>query len=123
MKATTDGSDQSAIGVLCRLATAGPVGDAEYAVRRSSSLDERTRALVSIAAVIASDGGHGSYVRSIHPAIDAGATVEEIVDVLVEIAPTIGLCRLATATCELAAAVGYDLDEALEQFDPPRQFG
>lgn len=47
----------------------------------------------------------------------SGATVEEIVGVLIAVAPTVGVARIVSAAPELALAVGYDIDSALERFD------
>ena len=47
-------------------------------------------------------------------ALAAGLTAEEIVDILIEVAPTIGLARLVPGAVELALALGYDIDRALE---------
>ena len=41
-------------------------------------------------------------------------SAEEIVDVLIEVAETVGLARLVPAAVELASALGYDVDRALE---------
>jgi 4-carboxymuconolactone decarboxylase len=84
-----------------------------------SRLDDKTRAMITVAAVIASGGGPSSYRRCVDLAFTAGATAEEIVDVLLEVAPTIGLARVGEATVELGTALGYDIDGALEGLDPP----
>jgi alkylhydroperoxidase/carboxymuconolactone decarboxylase family protein YurZ len=82
-------------------------------------LDDKLRAMVGLAAVIATGGGSCSYRLCVERATAAGASDEEIVDVLVELASIIGLYRLASATTELAAALGYDIDRALEGLDSP----
>ena len=41
-----------------------------------------------------------------------GATEEEIIDVLLAVAPVVGLARLTSAAPELALALGYDVDQA-----------
>ncbi len=83
-----------------------------------SRLDDKMRAMIAVAAVIATGGGPSSYRRCVDVAFSAGATPEEIVDVLVEVAPTVGLARVGEATVELGAALGYDIDGALEGLDP-----
>ena len=82
-----------------------------------ADLDDKLRALVVVAALIASSGGASSYRRCVDAAIAAGASAEEVVEVLVAVAPTVGLARVAAATSELAAALGYDIDRALEALD------
>jgi alkylhydroperoxidase/carboxymuconolactone decarboxylase family protein YurZ len=47
-------------------------------------------------------------------ALAAGATKDEIADVLLAIAPAAGLGRVVSAAPGLAAALGYDIDAALE---------
>ena len=50
-------------------------------------------------------------------ALAAGATEDEIADVLVAIAPVAGLGRIAAAAPDLAIALGYDVAAALEELD------
>jgi hypothetical protein len=48
-------------------------------------------------------------------ALASGATVDEIVGVLIAVAPTVGLARVVSAAPEVAFAIGYDIDAALEE--------
>jgi alkylhydroperoxidase/carboxymuconolactone decarboxylase family protein YurZ len=48
-------------------------------------------------------------------AITAGATDDEIADVLLAIAPVVGLGRMVCAAPDVATALGYDLGAALEE--------
>jgi hypothetical protein len=48
----------------------------------------------------------------------AGATEDEIADVLLAIAPVTGLGRIAAAAPDVAIALGYDVAAALEELDP-----
>jgi hypothetical protein len=48
-------------------------------------------------------------------AIAAGATEEDVVDVLIAVAPIVGLARVTRAAPEVALALGYDV----AQPDPP----
>ncbi len=50
-------------------------------------------------------------------ALAAGASEEEIADVLLAIAPVAGLGRVAAAAPDLATALGYDIAAALEEPD------
>jgi hypothetical protein len=43
-----------------------------------------------------------------------GATFDEIVGCLIAVAPVVGLARVVSAAPELALALGYDVDAALE---------
>jgi 4-carboxymuconolactone decarboxylase len=47
----------------------------------------------------------------------AGATQDEVADVLLAIAPMAGLGRVVSAAPNLAAALGYDVEAALEELD------
>ena len=48
-------------------------------------------------------------------ALTAGATDDEIADVLLAIAPVTGLSRVVCAAPDVAAALGYDVVAALEE--------
>ena len=58
------------------------------------------------------------YQSNIDAAFAAGATVDEIVGVLIAVGPTVGLARLVMAASPLGLAAGYDTDAALERLDP-----
>jgi 4-carboxymuconolactone decarboxylase len=81
----------------------------------SGELDPRTLELARLAALIAAGGAAPSYGAQAHAAVSAGATAAEIVDVLVGITPVVGLPCIVAAAPELALALGYDIDEGLEQ--------
>ena len=80
-------------------------------------LDDRSRALAGLGALLATGGSSSAYERLVADALAAGMSAEEIVDVLIEVAPTVGLARLVPAAVELAWALGYDVDRALEDPD------
>jgi hypothetical protein len=50
-------------------------------------------------------------------AFAAGAGIDEIVGTLIAVAPTVGLVRTVSAAPELALALDYDIDAALETTD------
>jgi alkylhydroperoxidase/carboxymuconolactone decarboxylase family protein YurZ len=79
-----------------------------------SQLDQKTHALVRLAAALAMDAALSSYQSTIEPALAAGASPDEIVGTLIAVAPTVGLTRAVSAAPELALALGYDVDAALE---------
>ena len=79
-----------------------------------SQLDEKTHALVRLAASLAMDAALSSYQSTIERALAAGASLDEIVGTLIAVAPTVGLTRAVSAAPELALALGYDVDAALE---------
>jgi 4-carboxymuconolactone decarboxylase len=92
---------------------------AEEAVRSEgvelSAADSKTLALARLAALIAVGGADPSYGAHTDAAIDAGATAEEIVDVLVCLVPVVGLPHVVAAAPKLALALGYDTEDALER--------
>jgi 4-carboxymuconolactone decarboxylase len=49
------------------------------------------------------------------PGTGAGATEDEIADVLLAVAPVTGLGRIVAAAPEVAIALGYDLAAELEE--------
>ncbi|HEX6577419.1 MAG TPA: carboxymuconolactone decarboxylase family protein [Jiangellaceae bacterium] len=83
----------------------------------ASGLDPKIHALVRLAALLALDAAPASYQSVVGAAFASGATVEEIVGVLISVAPTVGVARIVSAAPELALAVGYDIDAALERFE------
>ena len=83
----------------------------------TSRLDPKTHALVSLAALLAVDAAPASYHGIVESALAAGASIDEIVGTLVAVAPTVGLARVVSAAPELALALGYDVDAALETLD------
>ena len=51
-------------------------------------------------------------------ALVAGATRDEIVATLEAVTPVTGAARVVLCVPKLALALGYDVEEALEQLDP-----
>ncbi len=82
-----------------------------------SRLDPKTHALVRLAALLAVDGGQSSYNASVDAALACGASFDEIVGILIAVAPAVGLGRVASAAPELGLALGYDVEAALESPD------
>ena len=80
--------------------------------------DPEVRALVRLAALIASQGTCASYQSVINSALAAGASVEDVIGVLIAVAPTVGSVRLVAAAPLLARAVGLDVDEAVDCDQP-----
>jgi 4-carboxymuconolactone decarboxylase len=83
----------------------------------AAGLDPRTQALVRLGGLVALGAAPVSYHWAVEAALDAGATAEELVGVLVAVAPISGLARVISATPEVALAIGYDLDAAFEELD------
>jgi 4-carboxymuconolactone decarboxylase len=79
------------------------------------ALDGKTLALIRLAALIAVGGAVPSYGAHADAAVGAGATVAEVVDVLVGVVPVVGLPCVVKAAPKLAVALGYDADEILQE--------
>jgi 4-carboxymuconolactone decarboxylase len=80
----------------------------------NTALDPRTFALVKIAALIALDAPPASYAWQIANALQDGASPEEILAVLVAIAPQVGGPRVVAAAPEIMVALGLALPEGVE---------
>src|SRR3954451_16564763 len=80
----------------------------------ASRLDPKTHALVRLGALLAITAAPSSYHESVEAALAAGSMLDEIVGVLIAVAPAIGLARVVSAAPELALALGYDVNAALE---------
>jgi 4-carboxymuconolactone decarboxylase len=79
------------------------------AAREDSGLDQRSFALVKIAALIALDSPPASYLWQISNAIDAGASPRDILGVLRAIAPQVGGPKAISAAPEIMVALGLSL--------------
>jgi 4-carboxymuconolactone decarboxylase len=81
------------------------------------ALDPKTAGLLRLAAA-ASIGVPGICLEwCTGQALAAGATEQEIAEVLLAIAPVIGLGLIIAAAPEVATALGYDIVAALEGLD------
>ena len=100
--------------ILDELRLAG--GDEGDTPQPNRALDPKTLALVRLAALAAVGGAVSSYGAQADAAVDAGASAAEMVDVLVGVVSVVGSPRVVAAAPKLALALGYDTDEALDQF-------
>jgi alkylhydroperoxidase/carboxymuconolactone decarboxylase family protein YurZ len=85
----------------------------------SAALDLKTAALVRLAALLSIGAVTASCRAAVGLATAAGATEEEVVGVLVAIAPAVGAARLVTAAPRLALAIDYDVEAADEAWNGP----
>jgi len=92
-------------------ATVSAVVGASLTAQDTPALDDKTRALVRLAGLIALEAAPASYQWGVASAVAAGATDEEIVGVLVAVAPVVGMVRAGSAAPALALAVGCDLEQ------------
>jgi 4-carboxymuconolactone decarboxylase len=84
---------------------------------KASALDPRTAALLQVAVSVAIGSPAVCLEWSTGRALAAGASEDEIADVLLAIAPVAGLGRIVAAAPEVATALGYDIAAALEEPD------
>jgi 4-carboxymuconolactone decarboxylase len=84
---------------------------------RPRILELKTVALVRLAALAAIGSPAVCLEWSATRALAAGATEDEITDVLLAIAPVAGIGRVVGAVPGVADAFGYDIDAALEDPD------
>ena len=91
------------------LLTTGLELRAEWQAR--SGLDPRSYALVKLAALIALDAPPASYLWQVANALDAGATPEDLVGVLIAVAPQVGGPRVIAAAPELMVALGLSVPD------------
>lgn len=102
---------QSLLGALAQgdpdLLAAGLEVRADWRAR--SGLDGRGYALVKLAALIALDAPPASYIWQVGNALAEGATPEDLLGVLIAIAPQVGGPKLVAAAPELMLALGLAL--------------
>ena len=82
---------------------------------QASALDPKTAALLQVGASAASGSPAVCLEWATGRALAAGASEDEIADVLLAIAPVAGLGRVVAAAPEVATALGYDIEAALEE--------
>ena len=83
----------------------------------TSPLEPKTAALLQVAVLVATGSSAVCLEWSAGRALAAGASEDEIADVLLAIAPVAGLGRIVCAAPHMATALGYDIAAALEEPD------
>jgi len=96
--------DQAGLGL-------GPAG--------TPALDAKTASLLQLAVSVAIGSPGVCLEWGTARALASGATDDEITDVLLAIAPVIGLGRIVCAAPDVATALGYDVAAALEEPGDP----
>lgn len=82
-----------------------------------AEIDDRVRDLACLGAAFVL-GAPSSLLKWLSDRARAhGATVDEIIGTLIVAAPMIGKARLVGVAPDLAMAIGYDIDRALETLD------
>jgi 4-carboxymuconolactone decarboxylase len=87
----------------------------ELDLGNASALDAKTVALLQVAVSTAIGSSPVCLQWSAARALAAGATKDEITDVLLAIVPVAGLGRVVSAAPEVATALEYDVEAALEE--------
>src|SRR5262249_19308877 len=82
-----------------------------------TALDAKTAALVRVGVLAAIGAPAVGLEWGTTRALATGATEDEITGVLLAIAPVGGLGRVGGAVTEVAAALGYDVEAALDAPD------
>jgi 4-carboxymuconolactone decarboxylase len=80
----------------------------------SARLDPRSCSLGRMAALYALDGPEPSYGWAASIALASGVTSDEMVALLIAIAPVIGSARVVAAAPKLGLALGYDVEADIE---------
>lgn len=83
----------------------------------TSAFDQKTEALMRVAATVAVDAAPSSFLHAVALALAAGATRDEIVDSLEAVTPVTGAARVVQCAPKVALALGYDVESALERVD------
>jgi len=78
-----------------------------------AALDPKTVALVRLAAAVAIGSPPVFLEWSTTRALAEGASQDEITDLLLAVAPVVGLSRVVSAGPDVAAGLGYDVEAAL----------
>jgi alkylhydroperoxidase/carboxymuconolactone decarboxylase family protein YurZ len=81
----------------------------------SAALDDKMVGLLQVAASVSLGSSAVCLQWSTARALAAGATKDEIADVLLAIAPVAGLGRVVSAAPKVATALEYDVEAALEE--------
>jgi 4-carboxymuconolactone decarboxylase len=76
-----------------------------------SGLDSRSYALVKFAVLVALDAPPASYLWQVSNALETGATPEDLIGVLIAIAPQVGGPKLVAAAPELMVALGLNVPD------------
>ena len=90
-----------------------------FGLAGTPALDAKTASLLQVGASVALGSPAVSLEWSTTRALAAGASEDEIADVLLAIAPVTGLSRVVAAAPDLGTALGYNVEAALEELDDP----
>jgi alkylhydroperoxidase/carboxymuconolactone decarboxylase family protein YurZ len=91
------------LGALAAVLGAGP------AAGEGARLDDKTAALVRLAAFVAQGASSPSYQAAVADALAAGVTDGEVVGTLLALAPVVGTLRVESAVPDVSLALERDL--------------
>jgi len=100
------------------------IGDRAFCSRLVSgrqapgSLDGRSLAMLRLGATISMGSSATIWQQRVADVLENGYSEDEVVESLTSLAPVIGIDRLVDDAPEMARALGYDIDDALERLDP-----
>jgi alkylhydroperoxidase/carboxymuconolactone decarboxylase family protein YurZ len=100
--------------LLRRLAVSDPAAleallGAGPATGECARLDDKTAALVRLAAFVAQGASSASYQAAVADALAAGVTDSDVVGTLLALAPVVGTVRVESAIPDVSLALGRDL--------------
>src|ERR1700745_1694010 len=102
-----------------------PVSDTLLAMTvaslENSDLSPRELIIARIAALVAVDAPAASYALNAVPAAESDVELDDVEDILIAVAPTVGTTRVVSATAHIAQGLGFvialaeaELEEELE---------
>jgi hypothetical protein len=80
-------------------------------------LGELAEALVRVASLVPIEAPQPSYQAAVGAAMRTGATLEDLLAVLVAVSGSVGSPRIAAAAPRIALAAGYDVEADIESAD------
>jgi alkylhydroperoxidase/carboxymuconolactone decarboxylase family protein YurZ len=84
-----------------------------------ATLGAKTTALVRLGALVGADAAPATLQWAVEAALAAGARDEEVIRTLVAVAPIVGLASVVSAAPDVAIALGYPVESALELISDP----
>src|SRR5688500_7944207 len=84
-----------------------------------AKLTAKTSALVRLGALVAADAAPATFQWAVDVALAAGASDEDVIGALVAVAPIVGMASVVAAAPDIAVALGYPIESALELISDP----
>ena len=80
---------------------------------QSSGLDPRSHAMIKLAALIALDAPPASYSWQVNSALEQGVSADDLVGLLIAIAPQVGGPRIISAAAAIASSLGISVADPM----------